>query len=108
MEIIYTIIGSFIIVSTIFFLIVIIPVFFGKVFLRWSKTRVNYIFSQSLSTIVASVIGSLVLTAFVLIVGVIFNQEWAFSGGILLVYTFWTAIKTVKQNILSSKRMWLK
>ena len=88
-----------------YLLIVLIPVVIGKLLFRWSGQRMRYIISQSMSTIVGSVVGSLVLTGFILLIGVVFNQQWAFSGGLLLVYTFWTAIKAVKENIKASKGM---
>jgi len=105
MEVVGTIIGSMVIIAVVFFLIVIIPVFFGKLLFRWSGSRVRHVFSQSMSTIVAAVVGSLLLTGLILLIGMVFKQEWAFSGGLLIVYTFWIAIKAVRENIRSSKGM---
>ena len=65
----------------------------------------RYIFSESLSTIVAAVADSLLLTGLILSVGLVFKQQWAFSGGLLLVYTFWIAIKAVRENISRSRDM---
>lgn len=105
MEVIYTVIFAVVIVAAVFFLIVVIPIIFGRLFFHWSAPRARFVFSQSLSTIVAAVIGSLVLTGLILLVGIVLKQQWAFSGGLLLVYTFWIAIKAVRENIRNSKRM---
>ena len=88
-----------------FVLIVALPVLFGRLFLHWSDQRVKYIVSQSTSSIVSSVVMSLIITGLILLVGLLFKQQWAFSGGLLIVYTFWTAIKAVRQNIAASKGM---
>ncbi|HHW93635.1 MAG TPA: hypothetical protein GX734_03985 [Clostridiaceae bacterium] len=103
MDIFLTIIGAVVIVAFVFFLIVVIPIIFGKLFLRWSGKRMRYVFSESLSTILAAVIGSLVLTGLILLIGLVFKKQWAFSGGLLLVYTFWIAIKVVRENIWRSR-----
>ena len=105
MEIIIAIIGSIIIIAVVFLLIVIIPVFVGKLFFRWSNRRVLYVLSESLSTIIATAIGALLLTGLILLIGMLFKQEWAFSGGLLVVYTFWIAIKAVRENIRNSSNM---
>ncbi|MDI9497215.1 MAG: hypothetical protein QM270_01850 [Bacillota bacterium] len=105
MEVFYVIVAAVLVIAAAFFLIVVIPCVFGRVFLRWSAARTRYVFSQSLSSIVAAVVGSLALTGLILLVGMVFRQQWAFSGGLLLVYTFWTAIKTVRENIRVSRRM---
>jgi len=88
-----------------FVLIVALPVLAGKLFFRWSARRVRYIVSQSTSAIVTSVVTSLIITGLILLVGLVFHQQWAFSGGLLIVYTFWTAIRTVRQAIEQSKHM---
>jgi hypothetical protein len=105
LEVIGTIIGIVVIVAVVYLLIVVIPVAIGKLFFRWSRRRVSYVFKQSMSTILASVVGSLVITGLILLVGIVFKQQWAFSGGLLLVYTFWIAIKAVKENISNSGGM---
>lgn len=88
-----------------FVLIVAVPALAGKLLFRWSKARVKYVVSQSTSAIVTSVVTSLIVTGLVLLIGVVFKQQWAFSGGLLIVYTFWVAIKAVRQAIRESKRM---
>jgi len=47
----------------------------------------------------------MIVTGLILLVGLVFKQQWAFSGGLLIVYTFWIAIKAVRQNIRQSKNM---
>ncbi len=94
-----------IVVILVYALIVALPVLAGKLLFRWSKQRVKYIVSQSASTIITSVVTSLVITGLILLVGMVFKQQWAFSGGLLIVYTFWIAIKAVRQNIRQSKNM---
>lgn len=96
---------ALIVVILAFMLIVCIPVLFGKLFFKWSKQRVKYIFSTSFSTIVSTVIVSLILTGLILLIGVVFKAQWAFSGGLLIVFVFWTAIKSVIQCIKESKNM---
>ena len=86
-------------------LIVLMPVLVGKLIFRWSKARVRYIVTEAAGTIVSSVVASLVLTGLILLVGLAFKQEWAFSGGLLILYTFWTAIKAVRDAIRQSKGM---
>ena len=88
-----------------FVLIVAIPVLVGKLFFRWSGNRVKYIVSQSVSAIVTSLVASLIITGLILLVGLVFKQQWAFSGGLLIVYTFWIAIKAVIASIRGSGRM---
>lgn len=88
-----------------FALIVAIPVLSGKLFFRWSQQRVKYVVSESTSAIVTSVVTSLIITGLILLVGLLFKQQWAFSGGLLIVYTFWIAIKAVRLAIQQSKRM---
>jgi len=105
METIGTILGIVVIVAVVYFLIAIIPVAFGKLIFRWSGRRIRHILIESMSTIIATAVGSLVLTGLVLLVGMVFNQQWAFSGGILLLYTFWIAIKAVRENIGNSRGM---
>jgi len=105
MGIFLTIIGAIVIIAIVFLLIVIIPVIGGKLLFRWSGRRVRYVLSESLSTIIASAVGSLVLTGLILLIGMVFKQQWAFSGGLLLIYVFWIAIKTVRDNIRASKGM---
>ena len=105
MEIVLTIIFSVIIIAIVFFLIVIIPVVVGKLLFRWSGRRMRYVISESMSSIVAAVVGSLLLTGLVLLVGMVFKQEWAFAGGMLIIYTFWIAIKAVKEKIRNSRGM---
>jgi len=105
MGIFLTIIGAIVIIAIVFLLIVIIPVIGGKLLFRWSGRRVRYVLAESLSTIIASAVGSLVLTGLILLIGMVFKQQWAFSGGLLLIYVFWIAIKTVRDNIRASKGM---
>ena len=105
MEILVTIIGAIVIIAVVFLLIVIIPVIVGKLLFRWSGRRVRYVLIESLSTIIASAVGALVLTGLILLVGMVFKQQWAFSGGLLLIYTFWVAIKAVRDQIRTSKGM---
>ena len=87
------------------FLIVGLPVLFGRLFLKWSKERAKFIFSQSFSEIVASVVLSLIISGIILLVGLLLKKDWAFSGGLLFLYTFYTAIKTVRANIKASRAM---
>ncbi len=105
MNVVAAILCAVLLIAAIFTLIVAIPIGVGKLLFRWSGNRTRYIFKQSMSTIVAALVGSLVLTGIVLLVGVVFKQKWAFSGGLLIVYTFWVAIKAVRDSIRSSKRM---
>jgi len=105
MDIVITIVCVVLIIAAVFLLIVCIPIAFGKLFLRWSNRRVRYIFSESMSTIIGAAVGALILTGLVLLIGTVFKQQWAFSGGLLIVYTFWIAIKAVKENIQNSRRM---
>lgn len=105
MEILGVIVGSIVIIAVVFLLIVIIPIIVGKLLFRWSGRSVRYVFHESISSITAAVVGSLVLTGLVLLVGMVFEQQWAFSGGLLVVYTFWIAIKAVWENIRNSKGM---
>lgn len=86
-------------------LVVLIPVGFGKLFLSWSGKRCRYILSQSFSSMIVSLVVTLVLTGLILFVGVVFKQQWAFSGGLLFVYIFWLSIKTVVNNIKLSRGM---
>jgi hypothetical protein len=88
-----------------YLLIVIIPVGLGKLLFRWSGTRVLYILGTSLGAIIGSVVASLLLTGLILLIGLVFQQEWAFSGGLLIIYTFWVAIKSVRETIRESKGM---
>ena len=88
-----------------FVLIVAVPVLIGKLFFHWSKNRVKAIVSQSTSAIVTSVVTSLIITGLILLIGLVFNQQWAFSGGLLILFTFWTAIKSVRQAIQQTRRM---
>ena len=99
------IVFAILVIALAFVLIVALPVLAGKLFFRWSKKRVQYIVSQSTGTIVTSVVTSLIITGLILLIGLVFHQQWAFSGGLLIVYTFWTAIKAVRQAIQQSKRM---
>jgi hypothetical protein len=99
------ILGFLVICVFIFLLIVGIPIIFGKLFFRWSGRRIHYIFFESIGTIVGALVGTLLLTGLILLIGLVFKQEWAFSGGLLIVYTFWIAIKTVRENIKISKGM---
>lgn len=99
------IIISLLVMALAFILVVAIPVFIGKLLFHWSKQRVKYIVSNSLSTIFTSLITSLIITGLILLIGILFKQQWAFSGGLLIVYVFWMAIKTVSENIKNSKRM---
>ena len=105
MKILGIILGAILVAAVALVLIVGIPVLFGKVFLHWSKRRVQYIVSQTVSTVVSMVVVSLTVTGLGLFIGVVFHQEWAFSGGLLFVYTFWVAIKAVRNNIRNSRHM---
>jgi len=103
LEVVATIIFSIAIIMFAFSIIVVIPLIVGKLLFRWSGRRVRYVFSESMSTIVVAVVVSLLFTGFVLLVGIVFEQQWAFSGGLLVVYTFWIAIKSVWKNIRDSE-----
>lgn len=105
MEVLGQIIIIILIVLGVFLLIAGIPIAFGKVFLRWSNRRVKYIFTNSMSSVLSSVVISLILTGLILLIGLIFKQQWAFSGGLLLLYLFWAAIKSIRGFIKSSKGM---
>ena len=105
MNVIAAILFAVLIIVIVFALIVAIPIAIGKLLFRWSGNRIKYIFTQSMSTIVGTVVGTLILTGLTLLIGVVFKQKWAFSGGLLIVYTFWIAIKAVRENIQNSKRM---
>lgn len=105
MKIFGTIIIIVLIVLVVFLLIAGIPIVFGKVFLGWSNRRVKYIFSNSMSSVLSSVFISLIITGISLLVGVLFRQKWAFSGGLLLIYLFWTTIRSIVDFIKSSKGM---
>lgn len=96
---------SLLVLLLFFALIVLIPVLFGKLVLRWSKARCKYVLSNSFSSILTSLITSLIITGLILLIGLVFKQQWAFSGGLLIVYVFYLAIKSVVANIKSSKRM---
>ena len=86
-------------------LVVLLPVLVGKLFLRWSRVRCGYVLKESFSAILGSLVVSLILTGLILLIGFIFKQKWAFSGGLLFVYLFWVSIKTVRETIRSSKGM---
>ena len=105
MRIFAAIVFAILVIILAFALIVALPVLVGKLFFRWSKQRVQYIVSQSTSAIISSVVMSLVITGLILLVGLVFKQQWAFSGGLLIVYTFWIAIKSVRQAIQQSRGM---
>ena len=105
MNTLIVIISVILIMVVAFVLIVAVPVLIGRLLFRWSAQRMKYIFSQSMSTIVTSVVVSLIISGLILLVGLVFKQEWAFSGGLLFVFTFWTAIKAVRQAIKNSKRL---
>lgn len=93
------------IVLSIFLLIVGVPIAFGKLFLGWSNRRIKYIFSNSVSSVMSSVVISLILTGLILLVGLVFKQQWAFSGGLLLVYLLWVSIKSIVGFIRNSRGM---
>ena len=105
MNVLSTIILAILVMLLAFVLVVALPVLVGKLLFHWSKARTRYIVSQSTSAIVTSLVITLIITGLILLVGVVLKQQWAFSGGLLIVYTFWTAIKAVRQAILQSKRM---
>jgi len=93
------------IVLSVFLLVVGVPIAFGKLFLGWSNRRIKYIFSNSVSSVMSSVVISLILTGLILLVGLVFKQRWAFSGGLLLVYLFWVSIKSIVGFIRNSRGM---
>lgn len=93
------------IVLSVFLLIVGVPIAFGKLFLGWSNRRIKYIFSNSVSSVMSSVVISLILTGLILLVGLVFKQQWAFSGGLLLVYLLWVSIKSIVGFIRNSRGM---
>lgn len=99
------VIFAILVVLLVYVLIVALPVLAGKLLFRWSKQRVKFIVSQSTGTIITSVVTSLIITGLILLVGLVFKQQWAFSGGLLIIYTFWIAIKAVRQNIRQSKNL---
>ena len=105
MKIVAAIIFAVVIIIVVFMLIVLIPVIVGKLFFKWSKNRIKYILSKSLSSIMGAVVISLILTGLILLVGMVFKATWAFSGGLLIVYTLWVAIKSVIQAVKESKYM---
>ena len=93
------------IVLSVFLLVVGVPIAFGKLFLGWSNRRIKYIFSNSVSSFMSSVVISLILTGLILLVGLVFKQQWAFSGGLLLVYLLWVSIKSIVGFIRNSRGM---
>ena len=93
------------IVLSVFLLIVGVPIAFGKLFLGWSNRRIKYIFSNSLSSVMSPVVISLILTGMILLVGLVFKQRWAFSGGLLLVCLLWVSIKSIVGFIRNSRGM---
>ena len=99
------VIFAILVVLLVYVLIVALPVLAGKLLFHWSKQRVKFIVSQSTGTIITSVVTSLIITGLILLVGLVFKQQWAFSGGLLIIYTFWIAIKAVRQNIRQSKNL---
>ena len=105
MNTIETILLAVILYVLVMLLIVAVPVGFGRLFLRWSGKRASFIFSQTASDVAAGVVGTLILSGLILLVGSLLQAKWAASGGLLLVYTFWIAIKAVANNIKSSRRM---
>lgn len=50
-------------------------------------------------------VGSLFITGFILLVGHVFKQDWAFSSGLLFVAFFWHLIKSIRKAIKESKYM---
>ena len=105
MEVIGMVIIIFLLVMAVFLLMIGLPIAIGKVLLGWSNKRIKYIFTNSMSSVFQSVTISLILTGLVLLVGIVFRQQWAFSGGLLLVYLLWTTTKTIIEYIKSSKNM---
>lgn len=105
MQVLGAILGIIIIIFLVLLLIVGLPILFGKIFLHWSKQRTKYIFSKTSSTVITSVILSSIITLIGLFIGFVFHQEWAFSGGLLFLYTFWIAIKSTRENIRNSRNL---
>ena len=105
MNTIMAVIFAFILYLLVLLVIVAIPIGFGMLFLRWSKKRAAFIFSETASEVATGVIGTLVLSGLILLIGSLFKAKWAFSGGLLFVYTFWLAIKSVAKNIKGSRGM---
>lgn len=99
------ILASLVILALAYALVVLIPVALGKLLFRWSGARCGYILKESFSSILSSLVISLILTGIILLIGLVFHQQWAFSGGLLFVYLFWVAIKTVRENIKNSKNL---
>jgi NADH:ubiquinone oxidoreductase subunit 5 (subunit L)/multisubunit Na+/H+ antiporter MnhA subunit len=67
--------------------------------------RIKYILKESLTSVLVFLIGSLVLTGFVLLAGFVFKQDWAFAPGILIVALLWNVIKNIYKAIKDSKHM---
>lgn len=105
MEVLGEIVIIVLLVLGIYLIIVGIPILFGKIFLGWSNQRISYIFSNSMATVISSVVVSLIVTGIALLIGIVFNQPWAFSGGLLILYMFWITIKSVYGFIKESRRM---
>ena len=105
MNVIGTIIIILLIVIAFFLVIVGIPILFGKLFLKWSNRRINYIFTNSMTTVLTNVVISLIITGLTLLIGIVFKQQWAFSGGLLLVYILWLTVKAIAIHIKESKNM---
>lgn len=65
--------------------------------------RLNYIFKETGWFIILFILGSLFLTGIALIIGHIFNQNWVFAPGILILALFYYTIKKVIKTIKESK-----
>ena len=80
MSTVVAIVFAFLTIILAFVLIVSLPVLAGKLFFRWSARRVRTIVSQSTSAIVTSVVTSLIITGLILLVGLVFHQQWHFPA----------------------------
>ena len=70
-----------------------------------SKRRFKYIMKESMSSFIYLILGTLFLTGFVLLVGKVFNQEWAFSAGLFVILFIWYFIKAIYNAIKDSRGM---
>ena len=70
-----------------------------------SKRRFMYIVKESMSSFLYLLAGSLVLTGIVLLVGIVFKQEWAFSFGIFFILFIWYFFKSIYNAIKNSRGM---
>jgi hypothetical protein len=58
-----------------------------------------------MSSFLALIVGSLVLTGFVLLVGKLLKQDWAFSAGLFIIIFIWYFFKSIYNAIKSSRGM---